>query len=1520
MLSFIRNVLFFSFFSLIAFSAKGQVVAGFTADVTSGCAPLVVHFTNTSTGATSYFWSFGDASGTTSTLTDASCSYLTPGTYTCTLTASNGGSSSTSTVTITVFPAPTVSFTAPDTAACPGATLSFSSTSTLGVPGTGTYLWVFGDGGPTANTADASHTFANPGYYNITLSVTNADGCVTSLTKGAYVHIYTPPVAAFSATSAYFCHAPGHAVFNNISTGTAPLSYVWNFGDGSSTSTDANPTHDYSSPGSYPVTLTVTDGHGCVTTITVPNYIFVGNITANFTGASTACVFTPVTFTNTSSTHISSSWSFGDGGSSTADNGTHTYSAPGTYTVTLVVFDGHCYDTVSNTITILPEPTGTFSWTPTNPCPGPATISFSGTGPTGATYSWLFGDGGTGTGANPSHTYGGDGADSIKMVITDASGCKDTVTRVDTLYNLVFDFSHDMITSGCKPLTINFLTYDVTTSPDSSSHPYPYGVASYTWHFGDGSPAGSGATPSHTYTAEGTYTATVNIVTGNGCLDSALILIHVGRPPVAYFTATTTHICADREVHFVVADTTAPDTSYVWIFGDKSGDTGPDPYHLYTTPGVFTDTLIASYNGCPDTFIRPLYITVDSPYAIIDDTFICSPRNNVAFVDSSLGDDSHVWIFGDGSPNSTADYVVHSFPSISMYTVKLATYNIASGCRDTAKLTLNLVAPVPTFVADDTAVCIWSIINFTAIDTTGSGGLWSWFINGVYDIYGAGTHLSDTFKVPGLYTIAVAMLDAEKCVDTFSRTNYIIVAKPVDSFEVLPPTGCWPLTVNFVDHSTDVPGAVLTNWNWTFGDASTPLSTTSTSIFHTYTTAGTFGVTEIVTDNIGCKDTLVKPALISVYKPTASFFTTNTYPCIGTSIHFTNISTGIVNSFWNFGDGDTVTATSPDHAYTAPGVYTVTLVVTDVHGCTDTTAFTGYINVTRPVASFYMDDSFTICPPLLVNFFNTSTGASAYQWYFGDGASSVAVSPNDLYTSPGYDTVLLIATNSHGCKDTAYGHTTIYGYAGAFSYSPDTGCGPLTVHFTSTISNVPSIIWDFSDGTVTSPSAVDSATHTYTVPGAYVPKLILSDNTGCSNSSLGIDTIKVEGITPGFKWSPACLDQPVTFTDTSKGLFAAITGWHWTLLPGDTSDASSPSATYDPVGTYPVSLVVKDAWGCTDSITENIIINGPPTITVSPDTTICLGDAAVLEGYGGVSYTWAPAATVSCSNCNPTNASPTVVTVYTVTGADINGCTGTDTVRISLKTKTVSMAFGDTAICREDAVTLLDTGATKFTWIPSAGLSSTTIANPIASPDTTTTYMVIAQLASCIADTNYVTIVVYQLPTVDAGPDQTLVAGSTAQLNAIGTLIDTYEWSPANSLNCSTCVNPVASMAATTTYTVTVTSVHACRAVDTVTIHLFCDKGQVFIPNSFTPNGDGQNDVFYPRGTGISNIKSFRIYNRWGELLFERENIPINDEKNAWDGSYKGSSPKPDVYVYIVDAICDTGEPINFKGDVTIIR
>src|SRR5262249_50355414 len=151
----------------------------------------------------------------------------------------------------------------------------------------------------------------------------------------------------------------------------------------------------------------------------------------------------------------------------------------------------------------------------------------------------------------------------------------------------------------------------------------------------------------------------------------------------------------------------------------------------------------------------------------------------------------------------------------------------------------------------------------------------------------------------------------------------------------------------FTDHSSDVPGTTLANFAWAFGDGGTA-SVGTPSTTHTYTTVGTFSVQEIVTDNIGCKDTLAKPMLIKVFKAHASFYSSSNHPCAGAFVGFTNQSTGIVSSEWFFGDGDTSTAFSPTHAYAAGGNYTVTLVVTDSNGCKDTASYYHYITANQP--------------------------------------------------------------------------------------------------------------------------------------------------------------------------------------------------------------------------------------------------------------------------------------------------------------------------------------------------------------------------------------------------------------------------------------------------------------------------------------------------------------------------------------------------------------------------------------------
>ena len=1503
--------------------AARALTSNFTADYVSGCAPLVVHFTNTSTGATSYYWDLGN--GTTSTLPNVSGSYLDPGTYTVTLTSYNGSASATHTITITVYASPVVSFTADDTSVCPGTSVAFTNTSSPGVPGGTTVIWNFGDGF-TSTTASPAHVYNTPGFYNVTLSVTNSQGCVTTRTVGAYIHVFDRPVPAFVASPTYYCEAPASVLFNNSSTGTLPFTYYWTFGDGG-TSAAINPSHTYATNGSFTVKLKVTDGNGCWDTLTRLNYIYVGNMTASFTGPTTACVFSPITFPNTSSPHSSSSWSFGDGGTSATDTGVHTYSTPGTYNIRLIIYNGYCYDTVIHPITILPQPTGSFTMSPTVSCPAPATVNFTGTVPAGSTVNWYYGDGGTGTGATSTHTYGANGSYTVSMIITNASGCKDTVVNTYVINDLRFTARpiSPLCGCGCAPLSVTFGTDVSTTVPTGG--PYPAAVTSYSWNFGDGSPILTGATaPTHVFTAVGVYTVVCTITTANGCTKTDTSTVAVGTPPVVNFTAAPTHVCYHRPVVFNAHVVTGPVDQYFWDWGDGSSqvDSLPNTSHTFINPGLFTVTLIASYHGCNSLpYVWVDSFRVDSPKAIIGSAYHCDPYTRVTFEDLSLGDDAPYWMFGDGT-FSTSDTPNHTFPAYGIYTTRLATYNIASGCRDTASVTLNLIPPVLVMHADDTAVCAGDTVHFTPT-VTGSTAIQNfWDVNGIVMDFDTSANFNYWFPTPGIYTIRYRIRDQHGCFDTVSRTNWILSSKPNAAFSALPLTGCGPLTVNFTDMSTGVTGTSMTNYKWTFGDvsATSVVTVTTPTVTHTYTDAGTYSVQEIVTDNIGCKDTVLQPSLITVWRPHAAFTASTTFPCINNNVHFNNMSTGgVVSSFWLFGDGDTTSVSSPDHAYTSTGVYTVRLVVTDVHGCKDTATYVGYINVAQPNANFYMDDSFSICPPFPVHFTNTTTGGAFYNWTFGDGGTSVAMSPGNLYLTSGVYTVTMIATDIHGCKDTAYGHATVFGSAGGFSYSPLVGCAPLLVHFDAALSNIPNVIWDFADGTTSTPSSSDTTSHYYVLPGAYVPKLILSDNSGCQSSSTGIDTIKVDAVYPGFNTdpNPVCINDSVTFIDTSRSYFSTINQWHWGFGPGDSIFIAGPVRFYNAVGSYPVTLIVKDGWGCVGAVTKNVVVNPLPVVTASADTTVCVGDPATLSGYGAVTYNWAPTP-VSCSPCQTTQVTPTAVTTYTVTGIDANGCKNTDTVTVYLRTNTISNGWGDTEVCRNVPVPLFDTGGTKYTWIPASGLNNASVYNPVATPSVTTTYTVIAQLGSCIPDTNYVTVIVHQLPTVDAGPDQKLVAGSLAEINATGTLVSSTLWSPGESLSCDTCLSTVAHNMNTTTYVVTVTSDFGCKDQDTVTIYLFCDESQIFIPNTFTPNGDGQNDVFYPRGSGVRKVKAFRVYNRWGELLFEKNNFTINDVSKAWDGTFNGGGARPDVYVWLLDAECDTGEPFFMKGDVTLIR
>lgn len=1278
--------------------SAGAITSTFNVSRTSGCAPLVVNFTpvDPACSGCTYSWNFGTGSPVPSYT--ASSSFLTVGTHVVTLTVTSGTVTSTSTRTITVHPSPTVSFTADDTAFCPGGSVALANTSTNGTPGAATYKWNFGDG-DTAATPNVTHSYSLSGYYNVALSVTNSQGCVTTLAKTTLIHVYNRPAVNFTPDKIALCDPPGNVIFTNTTTGSSPFTYLWKFGD-NGTSGATSPTHSYTATGSYYVSLKATDVNGCVDSFTYGSYIYVGNVVAAFTAPDTVCVNSTVSFSNTSSAHSYREWQYGDGATSNTVDGTHIYTAVGTYTVTLQAAFSPCIDYAVHVVHVIGGPPGGWVQSPEQPCPAPVTIQYTSTAPPGTNVEWIMERELLGIGPYfrfgnvVSHNYQIDSVVYFMMIKTNATwGCKDTVFAKDTLYN----HGHQIIPDrdrGCAPHNVNFNWQTITTMPDGLIHPYPYGVGSLTWKFDSSSATAAGNPVAHTFDS-GAYTVHVTGTTGNGCVIHDSVNVWAGVEPVATFTASPLHICKTDSIAFFGNTAQGFVDSFYWDFGDYAvhTDTGYIK-RIYNLPGLFTVTLTPCNNGCcGDTFVMHDYVLVDSPKAAMYTTFNCLIDKQVLFFDSSLGNDSTLWDFGDGD-TSYAKYPAHTYASEGSYNIAFFAFNSTSGCIDSARHTIKVVDPHPTFIADDTTLCEQDTVWFTGDDPVTISDLqYRWWVDTLTP-YGSPMPYPFIFTSPGRYTIRMLTTDDNSCVDTITKVNYVTLGKPKAGFTTSVPQGCVPLPVVFFDTSENVIGLTSAHFFWDFGDGDT-LSSTATTVNHTYTAIGTYTVTEVVTNNIGCKDTTMRE--IIVRKATPSFFPSATNACINSVINFTNTSANQPLSQWTFGDSDTSAITSPSHSYDDTGTYTVTLSIVDTNGCIGATSMD--IVVSKPQTTIAIDDSVSVCVPFLAQFYHTGTGASSYEWTFGDTHTSLVPSPTNNYTVPGIYTARLITTSSIGCKDTASMTITVYGYPGSFSYTPKTGCSPLTIHFSSSLTNVPYIAWDFADGVVTSVSTTDTISHTYITPGAYVPKLILSDSSGCVTFSAGLDTIKVSTVIPKIRAIPdtVCVGNLFTLADSSTSYFSPVMIRDWTY-DGISSSATSPTHVINTAGIYPIHLMATNGWGCVGIIDTTLVVVSVDTIT--GNANLCVGSTTTFASttMGG---TWSSGsvgvATVSSTGVVTGIAAGTAVISYSWAGCEVTRIVSVNPLPLPI-TGTMSLCAGTN--------TLLNSATSGGVWSTSSGAIS----------------------------------------------------------------------------------------------------------------------------------------------------------------------------------------------------------------------
>jgi gliding motility-associated-like protein len=1576
-------------------NTNAQVQASFIANPLSGCAPHLVQFTSTSTGAgLTYIWDLGN--GTQSTIANPSATYFIPGAYNIKLVVTNSAGqkdSITKNQYIDVFAKPQVNFIASDTIGCFPLITQFTDLSTAGSGNILSWQWDFGDG-TGSSIQNPSHTYAQ-GTYTVVLRVTNDKGCATTYVKPNYIKALLGIQSSFNFISPNSCSVPVTINFNNTSTGTGVLSYNWAFGDGG-TSTSINPSHTYNANGTYNVVLTVNNNQGCTNTFTYQNAISIGTNIAKFTAPDSVCVGANVNIVNTSTpTPGAANWSFGDGTFSTAITPTKTYTTPGNYVIKLVANFGACSDSITKNITVIAKPTVSFSTNDTASCKVPFTVNFNSIVSNGNIYNWNFGDGGSSTTPNPTHIYSSMGIYNVSLTVTNSFGCATTLLKNNYIKIGLPTLSFvNLPDSGCNPLTI---------VPQVLINAFD-GVASYSWDFGDGFTTTT-QNPSHTYTIAGVYTIKLTIITNGGCTETISSIVKVGNKPVVDFTANPIITCAFYPVTFTDLTTGSPLTSYYWQFGDGGSSFDQNPVYEYQDTGFYNVTLTVSSNGCKSVLKKFNYIYIKPPVARFTPVLNCNNPYSVNFTDESIAPLKWYWQFGDGVIDSIQN-PTHIYALPGVYTVILTVSN--GTCSHTKSKTVKIIDEHPDFSADKLVICKGSSINFSSLNYIKNN------INSITWNFGDGTILigdstiSHTYTQAGQYTIQLITVDYNGCTNTVSKNQYITVYGPTANFASAVPGSCLNSAVLFNDLSLTDATHPLTNWEWNYGDGSIQ-NYIAPPFMHTYSGQGIYSISLKVKDSYGCVDSITKPSFLIISKPNAAFVSPDTLFCPNKDIIFTNNSVGNNLTYtWHFGDGNTSNATNPVHQYLNDGSYTISLYITDIYGCKDSIIKPQYVVILSPEAKFQVSDSFGTCPPLFVQFTNNSTNYLNNTWEFGDGSFSTNSNPTHFYTSPGTFIAKLTVTSIGGCVSVFSKTIKVKGPDGTFSYGPLQGCNPLTINFTAITTNTASYVWDFNNGQTIS-NTTPSVTYTYNQVGKFLPRMILKDNIGCSIPIYGADSITIFGVqnNVGSSTTKVCDSGAVFFNanaisndiinnylwkfgdggtstaqnpihnyaasgvypvscivttqlgckDTSilqipisvikspqialqnivgscipaSALFipqiiyndTSALSWKWTFGNGQTSTLMNPpSITYNNAGAYNVTSIVTNSSGCKDTAT--IIYNafGLPMVNAGLDVQICKTKTTQLNASGALNYTWSPVIGLSCINCPNPFASPDSTKKYYVEGIDGNGCKNKDTIEIKVIQKFVMTQSPGTAFCLGKYVTLNANGANSYLWSPSTGLSATSGTTVVAQPVVTTNYMVVGSDAySCFKDTAFINIIVHPLPTVNAGNDITIVGGSSTQLNTSTTGgVNIYTWTPVNTLSCINCPNPTATPTKTTKYKVAVENSGGCKNEDEVTVFVICDKGNLFVPNTFSPNSDGMNDILYPRGNGIYSIKTFKIFDRWGELVFDKNNFSANDASKGWNGMFKGKMSLPDVYVYTIEVFCENGTPYSFKGNITLIQ
>lgn len=574
------------------------------------------------------------------------------------------------------------------------------------------------------------------------------------------------------------------------------------------------------------------------------------------------------------------------------------------------------------------------------------------------------------------------------------------------------------------------------------------------------------------------------------------------------------------------------------------------------------------------------------------------------------------------------------------------------------------------------------------------------------------------------------------------------------------------------------------------------------------------------------------------------------------------------------------------------------------------------------LSSAELDLTYTNCKDSTFTFSNNNNSPLniKFFWDFGDGNTSTQQTPTHTYADTGRYTIKLVVNQGTECADSATSSLLVFP-----QFKPDfsqnsPSCINVPVLFRdlsfATYGPVNSWVWNFGDPSsgASNTSTIKNPLHPYATSGTYTATLISGSIKGCR------DTVSKQ---------VTIVDRP-TFDVTNDTLICSVDTLQLNAVLGpgfsgtvvwspnykiNNINSFNPLVYPDVTTTYVARY--SDASGCTAIDSVKVRVVDFVTLNPMPDTTICRTDSVQLRVQSdGLTYSWSPAALLLNPNVQNPIALPTAASTTFRVKATIGKCSREADIKVKTVPYPRANAGQDTSICYGFNVQLQASGGSSYTWTPPFFLSATNIANPIViRPTASVQYNVrVTDTLGCPKPINDSVLVKVVRIIANAGPrDTSVVLGQPLQLFATGGSI--YNWTPPTYLNNANIANPLSNPKDSITYFLRVSDENGCFGLDTITVKVFRLAPGLYVPTAFTPNSNGVNDLFRPIALGIRSLESFRVYNRWGQLVFSTQKIG-----DGWDGNFKGDSQGTSTFVWYAEATDYLGKKIKQKGTVVLIK